>query len=106
MPKEGHSQSRNFTSFHAHHDKTLRQCKDPMRIGVDRGKVWKSNVVRFPFGVLGHKSEIRSFGWGGCSHQTAKTTHGERGIVDGSQSGEIKARACFESGGRRGSSPG
>ncbi|GBM48672.1 hypothetical protein AVEN_150233-1 [Araneus ventricosus] len=35
--------------------KTLHQCKTPMKIGVVRGKVWKSKFVRIPFGALGNK---------------------------------------------------
>ncbi|GBM16257.1 hypothetical protein AVEN_195370-1 [Araneus ventricosus] len=32
------------------------QCKNPIRNGVVRGKVWIFIIVRFPFGALGHKT--------------------------------------------------
>ncbi|GBM46123.1 hypothetical protein AVEN_139332-1 [Araneus ventricosus] len=32
-----------------------------MKIGVDRGRGWNSNIVGFPFIPFGHKSEIRFF---------------------------------------------
>ncbi|GBM45491.1 hypothetical protein AVEN_177657-1 [Araneus ventricosus] len=50
-----HSRSRRSIPFGAHHSKALRQCKNPMRIGVVQRKVWKSNIVRFPFGLLAVK---------------------------------------------------
>ncbi|GBM03872.1 hypothetical protein AVEN_248773-1 [Araneus ventricosus] len=48
-------------SFGARHTKTLRQCKNPLRIGVDRGKVWKSSIVGLPFSARGQKIEIQSY---------------------------------------------
>ncbi|GBN53996.1 hypothetical protein AVEN_141114-1 [Araneus ventricosus] len=55
-PKAGHSRSRRATPFGTHRANTLRQCKNPMRIGADGGKVWNSNVIRFSYS---HKSEIQ-----------------------------------------------
>ncbi|GBN28732.1 hypothetical protein AVEN_190732-1 [Araneus ventricosus] len=68
-----------------------------MRIGVNRGKVWKSNIVRFPFGALGHKSEIRSCGGEDALSKKRKPTVGE-GCMGSSQTEEIRAgRGDFES---------
>ncbi|GBM19668.1 hypothetical protein AVEN_199841-1 [Araneus ventricosus] len=40
------------------HAKRLRQCKNPMIIGVYRRRIWNSNNFGVPFS---HKSETRSF---------------------------------------------
>ncbi|GBM33439.1 hypothetical protein AVEN_55769-1 [Araneus ventricosus] len=51
-------------------------------------KVWKSNLVRFPFGAFGHKTEIRSPRRGASlSHKSENYPWGT-GRVGGSQGGE------------------
>ncbi|GBM85334.1 hypothetical protein AVEN_58041-1 [Araneus ventricosus] len=68
-----------------------------MRIGVDREKIWKSDIVCFPFSPFGYKSEIQSFGAGGSSLRKAKTTHGGGGMWVGVSLGKSRRRR-FESG--------
>ncbi|GBL63114.1 hypothetical protein AVEN_139350-1 [Araneus ventricosus] len=44
-----------------------------MRIGLLWSKDWKSNIIRFPFGAFGHKTEIRSMRRGASlSHKSEK----------------------------------
>ncbi|GBO25078.1 hypothetical protein AVEN_215137-1, partial [Araneus ventricosus] len=91
-----HSLSLRSTPFGAHRSKTLRQCKSPMRIGVDQEEAWKPNVVRFLFGVLGRRSEIRSTeGKDALSGKPKPPVEGGRGSVGGSQSEEIRAGDLF-----------
>ncbi|GBM77737.1 hypothetical protein AVEN_133180-1 [Araneus ventricosus] len=57
----GHSRAVQSTFFGTQDAKRLRQCENPMIIGIDRGKVWNSNVVVFSFIPFGHKNEIPFF---------------------------------------------
>ncbi|GBM73265.1 hypothetical protein AVEN_158624-1 [Araneus ventricosus] len=108
------SLSETFTSLPLHFFwNTGCQTYSLMRNPVDRGTVWDSNVVRFPFIPFGHKSEIRSFeagdkspmrgsqtgeirsGKGRCSLQKAKFLR----VREGSQSGGRRSRGGIEAAG-------
>ncbi|GBM30161.1 hypothetical protein AVEN_134206-1 [Araneus ventricosus] len=50
------------TQFRSPQPKTSRQCENPMRSGVVRSKSFI--YARYPFGALGHNSEMRRWGGG------------------------------------------
>ncbi|GBM46009.1 hypothetical protein AVEN_124889-1 [Araneus ventricosus] len=90
----GHSPLGHSTFFGTQHAKPLHQCEKPMIIGVDRGRVWKFNVIVFPFS---HKSEMQSFKVGESSFQKVKNHPcGGRGMWARANFGEIKAGILFE----------
>ncbi|GBM76209.1 hypothetical protein AVEN_55045-1 [Araneus ventricosus] len=57
--KFGHSWRNRSTPSGERSSKTRRQCKNPIRNGLIRRKVWIFIFVRFPFCGLGHKTEMR-----------------------------------------------
>ncbi|GBM16479.1 hypothetical protein AVEN_94962-1 [Araneus ventricosus] len=85
--------------FHFFLDRGMpRPNKNPMRIGIglDQGKVWKSNIVGFPFSEFGHKSVIRF-----CKEGRMLSPKNENLPLWGSQSGEIRV-GVLKAGGRGG----
>ncbi|GBM25984.1 hypothetical protein AVEN_223118-1 [Araneus ventricosus] len=61
-----------------------------MKIGVDRGRGWNSNIVGFPFILFGYKREIRFFEAGDKSPACVWERWGGENLC-GSQTGEIRA---------------